>query len=60
MECPPGMKDIERDDCIILGKCIYDLVQAERQYNKKAVEILKKVGFTGGSLDPCHYFKKAQ
>ena len=25
MECPPGMKDVDKDDCIILQKCIYSL-----------------------------------
>ena len=44
MDCPPCIKDDGRDDCIILGKCIYVLVQAARQYTKKSVEILKKVG----------------
>ena len=34
MECPPSMKDIGNEDCIVLGKCIYDLVQAASQYNK--------------------------
>ena len=41
MECTHGMKDVNKDDCIILQKCIYSLAQAVRQYNKKAVEILK-------------------
>ena len=54
------MKGIGKDECIILDKCIYGLVQATRQYNKKAVEILKKVGFTGGNVDPCLYLKNRQ
>ena len=45
MECSPGVK-VGKNDCIILEKSIYDLVQAARQYNKKAVEILKRIGFT--------------
>ena len=45
MECPHGLK-INRDKISILGKCIYGLVQAVRQYYKKIVAILKKFGFT--------------
>lgn len=48
MECSPSMKDAGKDDCIILGINIYGLVQAARQYNKEDIEILKKVGITGG------------
>ena len=29
------MKDIGKDHCIILGKCIYGIGQAARQYNKR-------------------------
>ena len=32
MECPHGMSDMGKDDCIILNKCIYGLVQRARQY----------------------------
>ena len=42
MECPPGMKDVRKNDSIILGKCICGLVHAVIQYSKKAVEVLKK------------------
>ena len=59
MECPQGMKDVKRDDCIILKKCIYGLVQAAWQYYKKAVESLKSSGFKGGSIDPCLYVKRS-
>ena len=42
MECPSGMKDVSKDDCIVLQKWICGLVQAARQYNKKIVEILRR------------------
>ena len=42
MECPQGMSDVKKDDCIILNKCIYSLVQAAHQYYKKAVPLCKK------------------
>ena len=51
MECPFGMKGIEKIT-VILKKKIYGLVQAARQYNKQAVEVLKKVGFIRGNVDP--------
>ena len=41
MECPRGMADVKKDDCIIFKKSIYGLVQSARQYHKKAMEILK-------------------
>ena len=41
MEFPQGMYDIGKDDCIILNKCIYGLVQASRQNCKKPIKILK-------------------
>ena len=59
MESPQGLTDVKMDDCIILDKCIYGLVQAARQYYIKAVEILKSTGFIGGSIDPCLNVKKS-
>ena len=60
MECPPGMAEIFEvvesifsSDVLELGKCIYGLVQAARQYFKKVVETLKKIRFEGGEVDPC-------
>ena len=40
------------------GKRINGLVQAARQYNKKPVKILKKVGFTVSNLDPASIRRK--
>ena len=34
-----GMSNVKKDDCVILNKSIYSLVQAAWQYYKKAVEI---------------------
>ena len=30
-----------------------------KQYYKKAIEILKNLGFVGGNFDPCLYVKKS-
>ncbi len=32
--------------------------QATRQYHKKAVEVLLKIGFNGGEVDPCLFCKQ--
>ena len=53
------MSNVKKDDCIILNKCIYSLVQVAWQYYKKAVEILKSSGFVSGSINPCLYVKKS-
>ena len=42
---------------VISIKCIYGLVQAARQYCKKVVKILKKLGFIGDNVDPCLHVK---
>ena len=41
IECSQGISNVKKDKCIILNKCIYGLVQAARQYYKKAVKVLK-------------------
>ena len=41
-----------RKDCIILGKCVYGLVKAAMQYNKKALEVMEMVGFMNRNVDP--------
>ena len=38
MEFLQGMSDVGKDDCIILNNCIYILVQATKQYYKKAIK----------------------
>ena len=52
------MFKVRKGDCI--NKCIYSLVQAVRQFYKKAVEVLKKFGFIGGNVNPCLYVKKSE
>ena len=59
MECSQGMHDVKKDDCIILNKCIYGLVQAAWQYYKKAVEIVKSSDSIKVSINLCLYVKKS-
>ncbi len=47
------MIDAEKDDIMVLNKCIYNLVQTARQYHKKAVEVIYKIKFNSGEIDPC-------
>ena len=59
IECTQSMNNL-KNDWTTLNKCISDLVHAMRQHYKKAVKILKKAGFSWGSVDPCLYIKKCQ
>ena len=58
VECPQGILSIKTNNCIILNKFIYGLIQLIRQHYKKAIKILKNSGFIGGSIDQCLYMKK--
>ena len=57
MDCPQGM-DHEEDECLLLTKTIYGLVQSARQYNIKYVNTLKKLGFEQCQADPCLFKRK--
>jgi hypothetical protein len=54
MDAPEGL-DAALDECVLLGKTIYSLVQIACQFYKKVVliKILKILRFKGGYLDPC-------
>ena len=52
MDCPDGMKH-SPEDCLLLLKAIYGLVQSARQFFKKFVSILRKIGFIPSDADPC-------
>jgi hypothetical protein len=52
MDCPEGLESTP-DDCALLQKTIYGLVQSTRQFFKKLIQVLKNIGFKGGSTNPC-------
>jgi len=52
MDLPDGMTSFD-DECLLLLKAIYGLVQAARQWHKKLIAVLKKIGFNGGIADLC-------
>ena len=58
MDCPQGLEN-EPDECLKLNQSIYGLVQSARQFYKKFVTTLRKIGFTGGYADPCLLTRKS-
>jgi len=57
MVCPEGL-EIGEDECVLLKKSIYGLVQAARQWYKKFVQMLKRIGFESCLADPCLLCKR--
>ena len=57
MDCPEGM-ECEDDDCALLEKTIYGLVQSARAYFKKAVKVLIEIGFKQSAADPCLFVRR--
>ena len=57
MDVPDGYKEVLNEEtageCLRLERPLYGLVQAARQFWKKAVGVLKEIGFVGGQADPC-------
>jgi len=57
MDCPEGMEH-EDDECLLLIKTIYGLVQSARQYNRKFNGVLRRIGFRQCESDPCLFMRK--
>ena len=51
-------KDVEKEDCLILQKAIYGLVQAARQFWKKIVDKMQEGGFQLSEADSCMLYKE--
>ena len=49
---------VGREDCLILQKAIYGLVQAERQFWKKIVDKMQERGFKLSEADPCMLYRE--
>ena len=63
MKIPEGYdevinKDVDKEDCLILQKAIYGLVQAARQFCKKIVDKKREGGFQLSEADPCMLYKE--
>ena len=52
MNIPEGMNS-NPDDCLLLTKTIYGLVQSAREFYKKLISVLKSLGFKENKSDPC-------
>ena len=52
MDCPKGM-DHKPDECLLLEKTIYGLVQSARRYQHKFSSFMKSIGFEQCGGDPC-------
>jgi Reverse transcriptase (RNA-dependent DNA polymerase) len=57
MNCPPGFKH-ELDECVLLLKALYGLVQAAHQFFCKFNAIMKSIGFKQNPAEPCMLFIK--
>jgi hypothetical protein len=59
MDCPPGINHTD-EECVLLLKTIYGLVQSARAFYKKLGDVFQKIGFTQSLADPCLFFKKTK
>ena len=63
MKIPEGYDEVinpgvDKEDCLILQKAIYGLVQAARQFWKKIVDKMQEGGFKLSEADPCMLYKE--
>ena len=49
---------VDKEDCLILQKAIYGLVQASRQFWKKIVDKMQEGGFKLSETHPCMLYKR--
>jgi hypothetical protein len=52
MEVPKGL-EIKHNKKLMLKKTIYGLVQSDRKFYEKLINVLKVIGFYGSKSDPC-------
>ena len=57
MRAPKGLV-LQDDECLLLLKAIYGLVQASRQWRKKLISVMKKIGFKVSAVDPCLMYRQ--
>ena len=43
----------DSNNCLLLAKTIYGLVQSAREFYKKLISVLKSIGFKESMSDPC-------
>lgn len=52
-----ALPDFMSDAVVRLNKCLYGLVQSPREFFKHFSAVLKKIGFTQSTMDPCLWLK---
>ena len=52
MNIPEGMNS-DSNNCLLLTKTIYGLVQSAREFYKILISVLKSIGFKENKSDPC-------
>ena len=65
MKIPEGYdevinKDVDKEDCLILQKAIYGLVQAGRQFWKKIVDKMQEGGFQLSEANACMLYREEE
>ena len=63
MKIPEGYdevinQEVDKEDCLILQKAIYGLVQAARQFWKKIVDKMQEGSFKLSEADPCMLYEE--
>ena len=56
MDCPEGL-GAKDDECLLLLKTLYGLVQSARAYYNRARKVLEGAGFRRSEMDPCLFVK---
>jgi hypothetical protein len=59
MNAPKGL-DADDDECVLLLKSLYGLVQSARQFYLKFKEVMIKLGFKPSEIEPCLFSKQAK
>ena len=57
MDCLKGLEH-EEDECLLLKRTIYGLVQSTRMYNLKFWDILLKLGYKQCACEPCLFYRE--
>jgi hypothetical protein len=57
MNTPPGV-EADDDECVLLQKSLYGLVQSARQFFKKFSAVLRQLGMTQSNIEPCVFHQE--
>jgi len=60
MQKPPGYCQNDKDEVLLLKKCIYSLKRMGREWYKCLTNVLKKIGFTKTSTDAAVFYRHGE